>query len=384
MIQGDVSQWIDITSGTLLGSVLGLILFLVYSKDLPGAINGLIKVFADDAKIYYAIDSIDTPLLMQDNLNRAKLWAKLWDMILNNNKCHHTHVGENSEVCKYEMGSGYKDWNSKSEIRERLRSNYRRKTKIFKEHIIQKVNTETSVLYSGHSHTWTKKCSWTSTNQWSILEYATQIWSPQYKKDKIILENVQRQETPLVKCVQHAWQVENVSLENEQIRYKCTKYYTLLKKKIKKSFFKWHLIRQPEDIPLKWRSRLNVRANYFSQPVIDQWNTFPESIATAPSLNATLPLTKLSSSGLIGAYGSILPSSISSSLCCLAIMNCVRSSDDLCSLVNTLNEKCFKWKKSIIIICSYSFISIGINSVLHCGCFSTLLNCNLIVSHWAV
>ena len=134
----------------------------------------------------------------------------------------------------------------------------------------------------------------------------------------------------------------------------------------------------------KWRSHLNVRANHFSQCVIDQWNAFPESIATAPSLNATLPLTRLSSSGLIGAYGSILPSSISSSLCCLAIMNCVRSSDDLCSLVNTLNEKCFKWKKSINIICSYSFVSIGINSVLHCGCFSILLNSNLIVSHWAV
>ena len=27
------------------------------------------------------------------------------------------------------------------------------------------------------------------------MEYATQVWSPQYKKDKITLQNVQRRET---------------------------------------------------------------------------------------------------------------------------------------------------------------------------------------------
>ena len=43
---------------------------------------------------------------MQDNLNRAYLWAILWDMIFNNKKCHHMHVGENSAVSTYSMGSG--------------------------------------------------------------------------------------------------------------------------------------------------------------------------------------------------------------------------------------------------------------------------------------
>ena len=35
------------------------------------------------------------------------------------------------------------------------------------------------------------------------IEYATQVWSPQYKKDKITLENVQRRATRLVKCIKH-------------------------------------------------------------------------------------------------------------------------------------------------------------------------------------
>ena len=35
------------------------------------------------------------------------------------------------------------------------------------------------------------------------LEYATQIWSPLYKKDKITIENVQRRATHLVKSEKH-------------------------------------------------------------------------------------------------------------------------------------------------------------------------------------
>lgn len=99
------------------------------------------KIFADDAKIYYETDSTDTPLLMQDDLNRAELWAKIWDMIFNNKKCHHMHVGENIEVSKYEMGSG----ESRTEI-QRVTSEkdlgviIDGKLKV-REHIVQKVNT---------------------------------------------------------------------------------------------------------------------------------------------------------------------------------------------------------------------------------------------------
>ena len=35
------------------------------------------------------------------------------------------------------------------------------------------------------------------------LEYATQIWSPLYKKDEIIIENIQRRATRLVKYISH-------------------------------------------------------------------------------------------------------------------------------------------------------------------------------------
>ena len=33
------------------------------------------------------------------------------------------------------------------------------------------------------------------------LEYASSVWSPMFKKDKILLENVQRRATGHVKCL---------------------------------------------------------------------------------------------------------------------------------------------------------------------------------------
>ena len=37
----------------------------------------------------------------------------------------------------------------------------------------------------------------------------------------------------------------------------------------------------------KRRTRLNVRASYFSQRMTDQWNAFSENIVTGPALNAS-------------------------------------------------------------------------------------------------
>ena len=64
VLKGETLGWADVTSGIPQGSVLVPILFLVNLNDLPGAIGELMKVFADDTKLYYEIESINTPQLM--------------------------------------------------------------------------------------------------------------------------------------------------------------------------------------------------------------------------------------------------------------------------------------------------------------------------------
>ena len=64
------------------------------------------KIFADDIMVYRAIESVDTPELLQNDVGKLEYWAGEWKMLYNTDKCHHVHIGENTEASKYEMGSG--------------------------------------------------------------------------------------------------------------------------------------------------------------------------------------------------------------------------------------------------------------------------------------
>ena len=55
MVNGISSEWRNITSGIPQGSVLGPILFLIFINDMPKVIQCLVKLFADDAKLYQII-----------------------------------------------------------------------------------------------------------------------------------------------------------------------------------------------------------------------------------------------------------------------------------------------------------------------------------------
>ena len=86
-----VSEWRTITSGIPQGSVLGPILFLIFVKDLPDVISVIMKLFADDGKLFSRVKSDDKRIVLQDNIT-AENWAETWKMFFNKSKCYHLHV----------------------------------------------------------------------------------------------------------------------------------------------------------------------------------------------------------------------------------------------------------------------------------------------------
>ena len=52
VVDGEVSNWKSVLSGVPLGSVLGLILFLIYINDLDDDITRKVLKFADDTKLF--------------------------------------------------------------------------------------------------------------------------------------------------------------------------------------------------------------------------------------------------------------------------------------------------------------------------------------------
>ena len=56
VVNGKLSSWSLVLSGIPQGSVLGPILFVIFINDLPDLIRSTVKIFADDTKIFRALN----------------------------------------------------------------------------------------------------------------------------------------------------------------------------------------------------------------------------------------------------------------------------------------------------------------------------------------
>ena len=68
VVNRKLPTWADIVSGIQQGSVLGLILFVIFINDLPDAVRSTTKIFADDTKLFRAIRSQEVHYIMQQDL----------------------------------------------------------------------------------------------------------------------------------------------------------------------------------------------------------------------------------------------------------------------------------------------------------------------------
>ena len=86
---GTKSDWREVTSGIIQGSVLGPVLFLVFINDFPHVIEVLLKLFADDAKVYNIISNLNDVHPSQRSVDNAGRWSIDWDMLFNiKNVCY--------------------------------------------------------------------------------------------------------------------------------------------------------------------------------------------------------------------------------------------------------------------------------------------------------
>ena len=78
---------------SLQGSVLGPVLFLCFINDLPDVVQGIIKVFADDTKIYSCIQNVQGFEKLQEDLDKLCDWSHKWKLSFNAGKCKVMHIG---------------------------------------------------------------------------------------------------------------------------------------------------------------------------------------------------------------------------------------------------------------------------------------------------
>ena len=106
-INGSYSESVPVTSGVPLGSVLGPILFLIYINDMPEVITVLMKLFADDSKVYRSITDVQHVNQVQISVDKAVTWTNIWEMLFNlKKKWIHLHIGSRIDPATYTVNSG--------------------------------------------------------------------------------------------------------------------------------------------------------------------------------------------------------------------------------------------------------------------------------------
>ena len=92
VLENEKSGTVPVTSGVPQGSVLGPILCLIYSNDLPDKTRAKIRLFADDAAIYMAVFNLQDAQILQQDLDHLHEWELQWDMEFNPSKCVAIHA----------------------------------------------------------------------------------------------------------------------------------------------------------------------------------------------------------------------------------------------------------------------------------------------------
>ena len=293
VIRGTASSPRKVTSGVPQGSVLGPLLFLIFINDLPLGLLSTLSLFADDSKLFSRIVRNKKGMknvmengnvTLQNDLNAVLEWANKWKMEFNVDKCKIMHLGHNNPKATYSMGGS----NLQETEEERDLGVIIDNKLDFGSHIRSIVGKANKVLGM-------IKVSFSCLNipmmynlytalVRPLLEYCVQVWSPYKKKYINLIEKVQRRATRMVpslrklKYNQRLKKMKLPRLYDRRVRGDMIETYKILSGKeklnerrlFKRSTFKgrYHSMKLYKEY-----SRLNLRKNWFSQRVVQKWNS---------------------------------------------------------------------------------------------------------------
>ena len=300
-INTTVSEPVEVTSGIPQGSVLGPVLFIAYINDiLENLTYATGSIFADDTKIFAKVDTLeDGNALQRDLQNGPGAWATENIMGYNESKCKVVHYGRNNPKCNYELnGVPIEATKEQGDLGVLFDDSLS-----FSKHITTKTKKAKSVLGVIHK-TFDYKAIPIMENLYTglvrpHLEYAVQVWSPYLRKDIIELEKVQKRATkriPELKGLSYERRLDRLgltTLEERRARGDAIETFKILGGHENVSYEHWfqladsgYNLRRHSKTLFKQRSRLETRKNFFSNRVVNAWNSLNEESVSAGSVNS--------------------------------------------------------------------------------------------------
>ena len=234
---------------------------------------------------------------MQQDLVRLEKWSQDWQMQLNSQKCSVLHLGKDNPCSEYTLYGT----RLKSAEKERDLGIIVDKTLKFSEQCNVAANNANKTLGL-------IKRNIVSRNRNIIiklykalvrpkLEYSVQAWRPFLQKDISKLERVQHRATKIIDgCKGLSYEgrlrVTGLStLEDRRRRGDTIEVYKTLRGKNNMDYSKFFRLAEYDktrghSLKLeKTRSRLEIRKNFFSQRVVNEWNKLPQDVIDSASVN---------------------------------------------------------------------------------------------------
>jgi hypothetical protein len=296
VLNGKMSGWAAVLSGVPQGSVLGPILFLIFINDLDSVapMVEIITKFADDTKLGNTVDTQKGREELQEALNQMSNWARTWGMEFNIKKCKIMHVGHNNEKHVYEMeGQQLEETEEERDVGVTM-------SRLLKPSAQCRNAARTAQTVLGQL---TRAFHYRDRHVFlrlyvqyvrPHLEFCVPAWSPWQEGDKECLERVQKRAVGMISGLTGKTYEEKLkelgicTLEERRHQLDMLQTYKILCEKDRVEAKTWftmasegvRVTRQSAD-PLNLRSqapRLEIRRNFYSQRVIEDWNNVPVSI----------------------------------------------------------------------------------------------------------
>ena len=87
LVEGKYSKPAKVLSGVPQGTVLGPLLFLIHTNDLPCVVTSQVRLFADDCLMYRPVHGLADQLALQADLLALERWGDAWGRRFNAAKC---------------------------------------------------------------------------------------------------------------------------------------------------------------------------------------------------------------------------------------------------------------------------------------------------------
>ena len=306
------SDWVEVLSSVVQGSVLGGTLFDIFIDDIRRVVlDALIQMFADDTKVATTIETEEDCKKMQKIIDNLVEWADKWKMSFNVDKCKIVHVGHNNPKKEYYMkGKKLKVENDEKDLGVFVEASM----KPGKQCTTAAKSANFALGQIQRAFHYRKKEYLVPLYKTFVrpkLEYASSAWSPWLEKDKTPLEKVQGRLVRMISDVKGSNYEEKLkdagltTLEKRRQRGDAIQAFKTIKGFSRVQMDKWFTFEDENARSLRSNTmmtdegerrrqyvmkcesaRLETRKNSYRIRVAKEWNKLPEWVKDKDSVNA--------------------------------------------------------------------------------------------------